>query len=105
MVDLSPFPYVTYLATATEVSSVHAIMKREMRFSTYHGKPSPLTAYVANPESTRAAADQKRTYFRGGADWILEVMSSSGYYGKFRLKTSSTSDWGTQTVTPTRRIQ
>ena len=105
MVDLSPFPYVTYLDAAIEGSSVHVIMKCVMSFSTSHGKPSPLTAYVANPESTRAAADQKRMYFRGGADWILEVMSSSGDYVKFRLKTSSTSDWGTQNGTPTRRIQ
>ena len=41
-----------------------------------------LPEYAENPSSTRATADQRRRYLRGGVAWIQEVTFSSKAYGK-----------------------
>ena len=76
-----------------------------MIFFISHIEISPLTVYAANPLSTRDAADQRRSYVKGGEYYIREVVSLSGDYGKVGLKQPLTSDWETQTVAPTRKSQ
>ena len=53
--------------------------------STLIDEPYPLTEYVENNSSTRAAAYQRNRYVRECTYWIHEVTSSFGDYGKSRL--------------------
>ena len=55
MAVISPSKYVPDLSSATEASSLHVTTKYVMSSSTLLGEPFPLTAYAANPSSTRAA--------------------------------------------------
>ena len=64
---VSPSPYLTDLAAATEDSSFHVTMKCVTSSSTLLNETSPITAYVTNHLSTRAVADQRRWYVREGA--------------------------------------
>ena len=64
---------------------MNVTMKCVMRSSTSLDDPYPLTAYVVNPSSNRAAADKRRSYIMGVTDWIHEVTYSFRDYGKSRL--------------------
>ena len=68
------------------------ILNPLMSSSALLNKPYPLTAYAANPSSTRSKSDQRRSYVRGGSDWRQYVTFSLGPYGISRLMPSSTSD-------------
>ena len=105
MFDLSPFLYVTDLAAEMEGLSSHVITRCVTSFSTSHDGPYLLTTYTENSSPTRAASDERKRYVRGGVYWRLEETSSSGAYGEVKLTPSLTSDFLTQTVTPTRRSQ
>ena len=62
--------FITYLAESTEESSLHVIMKCVVISSTLINEPSPLTVYAVKTSSTRGTSYQRRTYVRGGKDWI-----------------------------------
>ena len=82
---LIPYPYIADLAAAMEESPSHVTTKCMKKYSDSLDNPSPLTANVEKPASTRATADQSRKYGRGYVDWRHEVTYSFGAYGKSRL--------------------
>ena len=75
---LSTSQYLMKLAAVRVTLSSHFTMVCVMRSSTLLDDTSPLTAYTANPSSTRAMAYQKRRYFRGHAYYKHKVTSSFG---------------------------
>ena len=92
--SLSPFAWVVNSTERTGVSSLHAITNFMTSSSTSYNKPSPITAYTANPSYTRAASYHRSKCVKGGEFCKQEVMSSYGAYGRSRLVPSSKSDWG-----------
>ena len=56
--------YDIYLNTAKEALSSHNTMKFVTDSSTFIDEPFLLTAYAANPSSTRDASDQRWVYVR-----------------------------------------
>ena len=101
MAALSSSLYITDLAAPMGELSLNVTTKWVTRYSNLIEEPHLLTVYVTTPPSTRSAEYQRRRYVMGDADWILEVTSSSGDYGKSRMTPSSASYLETWTQTPT----
>ena len=102
---LCPYPYVMYLAAATEASSLHVRTKWVKSSCTSIYDTSPLPAYAENPSFTRAVAYQRMRHVSGGAACIQEVVFSSEAYGKSRLMPSLTSYFDILTQIPTIMVQ
>ena len=83
--DLIPYRYTMDLAAYKEVSPLQTTTKCVTSSSTSIDELSPLTLYVENPSSSRAAVDKRRRYVRGGTDWRHDVTSSFEAYGKVRM--------------------